>query len=381
MEFPVKVLILDTVMDRGGAEAMTMNYLRNMDRNKVQFDFLVHRNYKAAYEDEIAELGGKIYRICPPYPQNWFKYQRMIKELLKKHPEYQIIHCNMMELGYPAYKAAKKCGVLIRICHAHIAADKEKITVKSLIRSCYKKMMRSSITHKFACGKEAAEWVFGKDNIQDVIYMKNAIDANQYRYKADVEKQIREEFHLGERFVVGHVGRFFEQKNHPFIIELFAEVVKKEPDAVLMLVGGGELDDAIMNQTKQRVHVLGLDNNVIFTGVRTDVHRIIQAFDVFILPSLCEGFPVVMVEAQASGLKCLISDRVPPECDITGNVEIVSLDSGVRNWAEHILAYKNNYVKQDMYQKIVDAGYDIKANAKWLQEFYIETLSKATSKD
>lgn len=379
MEYPVKVLFLDTVMDRGGAEAMTMNYYRNIDRTKVEFDFLVHREYKAAYEDEITELGGKIFRICPPYPQNYFCYRKAFRKILYAHPEYRVIHCNMMELGLFAYMEAKRCGVPVRICHAHTAPDKEPLSLKTVIRSIYKKIMLGSITHKFTCGEKAAQWVFGKRNTNNVYYMKNAIEAELYRYDSVIEQQVRAEFGLGNKFVVGHIGRFFEPKNHPFIIDTFAEVVKQEPNAVLMLVGGGELDDAIMNQTKEKVKQLGLEDNVIFTGVRTDVYRIIQAFNIFILPSLCEGFPVVMVEAQAAGLKCVISDKVPSECDITGNVEILNLDAGSRKWAERILSYKGTYQKIDMYQTIVDMGFDIKENAKWLEEFYLNALDKGVS--
>lgn len=375
MAEPMRVLILDTVMDRGGAEAMTMNYFRNMDRSKVTFDFLVHRDYHAAYEDEIAALGGRIYRICPPYPQNWLQYQKTIRRLFREHPEYRIIHCNMMELGFPAYAAAKSCHVPVRICHAHTAPENEKITVKFLIRQTYKKLMGSFVTHKFACGQKAAEWVFGKD-ISDVIYMKNAVDAAQFRYAPDVEREVREEFGLGDRYVVGHVGRFFEPKNHPFIVRIFAEIAKRDENAVLMLVGGGELDDAIMNRTKKAFEDLGLSDRVIFTGVRTDVNRLLQAFDVFILPSLCEGFPVVMVEAQAAGLPCIMSDKVTTECDLTGNVEVVALADGADAWADAILAHRDRRRKTDCYEQIVQAGYDIRENARWLQNFYLNAVKQ-----
>ncbi len=376
MDFPIKVLILDTVMDRGGAEATTMNYFRNMDRNRVTYDFLVHREYKAEYEDEIESLGGTIHRIYRPTPQNYFKYRKAIRKLFLEHPEYKIIHCNMMELGLFAYMEAKKCGVPIRICHAHTAPTDTKITPKMLMRKIYKTRIDKYLTHKFACGKAAAEWVFGEKYAKDIVYMRNAIDAEKYRYNKKIEKDVRCEFNLDGKFVVGHVGRFFEPKNHPFIIEIFAEIAKKDENAVLMLIGGGETDDAVLNQTKEKVKELGLEKRVIFTGVRSDVEKLIQAFDVFILPSLCEGFPVVMVEAQAAGLKCVISDRVTSECDITGNVEFVPLESGAEAWAEHILAYKNAYEKKDMYQTIVDVNYDIKANAKWLEEYYIEELER-----
>ena len=378
MREPVKVLILDTVMDRGGAETMTMNYFRNMDRSRVTYDFLVHRDYKAEYEDEIESLGGKIYRICPPYPQNYFKYRKEIRKIFKEHPEYKIIHSNMAYLGLFAYMEAQKQKTPIVICHSHCAGGDEytKISVKNIIRNFYKKLNLRYITHKFACGKEAAKWIFGKNNIFDVVYMRNAIDAEKYRYNPETEAEVRREFNLEGKFVVGHVGRFFEPKNHPFIIEMFTEIAKKDDDAVLMLVGGGETDDLVLNQTKARVKELGLEDRVVFTGVRSDVNRLIQCFDVFILPSLCEGFPVVMVEAQAAGLKCIISDKVSPECDITNTVDILALESGAKEWAERILSYKNSYEKKDMYQAIIDANYDIKANAKWLENYYIEELKK-----
>ena len=371
-EAPIKVLILDTVMDRGGAETMTMNYFRNMDRTKVSYDFLVHREYKAAYEDEIEKLGGKIYRICPPYPQNYFRYTRDIRKLFKEHPEYKIIHCNMMELGLLAYREAKRCHVPVRICHAHTAPGKERLTLKGMIRGAYKKCMKPYVTHKFACGKAAAEWVFGKNSIDDVIYMKNAVDVDLFRYNESVERNVRSEFHIENKYVVGHVGRFFEPKNHPFIIDIFAEVSKRNLNAVLMLVGGGELDDACMNATKEKVKRLGLEEKVIFTGVREDVHRLLQAFDVFILPSLCEGFPVVLVEAQAAGLRCVVSDRVTEECNIVSSVDYIPLEAGAVKWAEHIL--RISYQKQDTKSQIINAGYDIHTNAAWLQNFYLSTI-------
>lgn len=151
MELPIKVLILDTVMDRGGAEAMTMNYFRNMDRTRVTYDFLVHRDYKAEYEDEIESLGGTIHRIYRPTPQNYFKYRKAIRKLFLEHPEYKIIHCNMMELGLFAYMEAKKCGVPIRICHAHTAPINAKITPKTLMRAVYKTQINKYLTHRFAC--------------------------------------------------------------------------------------------------------------------------------------------------------------------------------------------------------------------------------------
>ncbi len=377
---PVRVLFLETVMDRGGAETMTMNYFRCIDRSKVEFDFLVHRDYKAAYEDEIIELGGKIYRCCPPYPQNFFKYYKTINKLFKEHPEYHIIHGNMMEHGAIAYLSAKRMNIPVRICHAHTSGDSRPINIRNTILWIYRKITMYCITHKFACGEKAAKWIFGEKNISDVTYIKNAIDAKSYQYNSRVRESVRADFNLNGKYVVGHVGRFFEPKNHPFIIDIFYEVSKIEPNAVLVLVGGGELDDAVLNTTKKKVEKLGIEDKVIFTGVRQDVNRILQAFDVFILPSLREGLPVVMVEAQASGLHCIVSDKVPTECDITGNVERISLEAGAKVWAERILLYRNMEPHLDTLKQIIDSGYDIHENAKWLEQFYLNELKKIKEK-
>ncbi len=380
MSDPVRVLFLETVMDRGGAETMTMNYFRCIDRTKIEFDFLVHRDYKAAYEDEITELGGKIYRCCPPYPQYLFKYYRTVKKLLIEHPEYKIIHGNMMEHGAIAYFAAKRMNIPVRICHAHTSGDSRPINIRNIILWIYRKITMHCITHKFACGEKAAKWIFGDNNVSDVVYMKNAIDARAYQFDSAIREAVRDEFELEGKFVIGHVGRFFEPKNHPFIIDTFYEVSKIESNAVLMLVGGGELDDVVLNATKEKVKKLGIENRVIFTGVRQDVNKLLQAFDIFILPSLREGLPVVMVEAQASGLHCIVSDRVPKECDITGNVDRIPLEIGPKAWAEQILSYKNEEPHLNTLNQIIKAGYDIHENTKWLEQFYLNELQRTREK-
>ena len=370
MDYPIRVLVLDTVMDRGGAETMMMNYLRNMDRSKVQLDFMVNRDYKADYEDEIESLGGKIYRMCSMYPQNFLKYKKQIREFLKKHPEYKIIHSNLEERSYFALKEAKKLNIPVRISHSHNAP--KGFDLKSIVRYYFRAKLKPQVTHMFTCGLEAGDWLYGKENRDKFIMQNNAIDAKKYEYNEEIEKNIRKEFDLEGKFVIGHVGRFFPQKNHTFLIDIFNEVYKRDNDAILMLVGEGELKKEIENKVKS----LGLEKSVIFTGVREDVNNIMQSFDLFILPSLFEGFPVTMVEAQAEGLKCIISDKVPKECDITGNVQIISLEETKEKWAEEILKYKNSYKKESMYEKIVESRFDIKENALWMENFYINALKE-----
>lgn len=228
----------------------------------------------------------------------------------------------------------------------------------------------------FACGEEAGDWLYGKKNRDKVIIMKNAIDANAYRYNEAVQDDMRKQLGLTNKKVIGHVGRFFPQKNHEFLIDIFDAIHKKEPDTALVLVGGGETDDVLKNHIKEKVAKLGLTDSVKFLGVRDDVEKVVQTFDVFLLPSLFEGLPVTMVEAQAAGLPCVISDRVPVECDITGNVTVVTLDETPEKWADVVINQTNNFEKKDTYSQIVDAGFDIKAQAVWLEEFYRKALEE-----
>lgn len=371
----VHVLVLDTVMDRGGAEAMIMNYMRNINRDIIKFDFLTNRDYRAAYEDEIESLGGKVYHMCPMYPGKFHRYKKEVREFLKEHPEYKIIHSNLEERSYLPLKVAKKMGVPVRISHSHNRPL--GINPKLIVRYYFRFMLKFYNTHMFACGEEAGDWLYGKKNRDNVTIMNNAVDANQYRYNPEVSKEMKKQLGIEGKKVIGHVGRFFPQKNHDFLIDIFNEIYKKDKDTVLLLVGGGELDDALKNQIKEKVRNLGLEDAVEFLGVREDVDRIVQTFDVFLLPSLFEGLPVTMVEAQAAGLPCVISDKVPIQCDLTGNVWVVPLEESPKKWADVVLDKANNFEKRDTCQQIADAGFDIKSQAKWLEEFYVKVLEES----
>lgn len=371
----IKVLVLDTVMDRGGAEAMIMNYMRNINRDAISFDFLTNRDYRAAFEDEIEELGGKVFHMSPQLPGHFREYKKEMREFLREHREYQIVHSNLEERSYLPLKIAKEENVKVRISHAHnrpLGFD-----IKTLVRYYFRARLPKVVTHMFACGREAGEWLYGAKRKDRITIMNNAIDAKAYTYDKELALKVKEELGVSGKTVIGHVGRFFAQKNHDFLIDIFAQVHKDDPNTVLMLVGGGELDDSLKNQIKDKVKRLGLEDTVLFLGVRDDVNRVIQAFDVFVLPSLFEGLPVTMIEAQAAGLPCVISDKVPSDCDITGNVKIIKLEDDVNIWASEILEYVNNFERKDTYELIKSAGFDIMENAVWLENFYKEALDRA----
>mgnify|MGYP001171210630 CR=1 FL=1 len=373
MEYPIKVLILDTVMDRGGAEAMTMNYMRNMDRTKVQYDFLVHRDYKAAYEDEITALGGNIYRICPIYPQNFHRYKKEIRRFFKEHPEYKIIHCNMSELGYFAYKEAYKAGIPVRICHSHNTP--RGFNLKSIFRFYFKHRCRKYVTHMFACSMDAGIWLFGKKNESKIEVIPNSIDSSWYSFDKKTRVRIREQLNINDEFTIGHVGRFFEQKNHLFLIDIFNEIVKIDPNTKLVLVGGGELDDALKNKVKLKIKQYNLESKVIFTGVVDNVQDYMQAFDVFLFPSLFEGFGIVLLEAQASGLRCITSkDVVPENVNVCNFVKYISLEQSAYKWALETIKYNNKYERIDTSDIIKGAGFDIEENSTRLVNKYIKML-------
>lgn len=369
---PMRVLNLFTIMNRGGAETMVMNYYRNIDRSKVQFDFMVHRQERGAYDDEIESLGGKIYRMPPVRPWTASSYRKIVRQFYAAHPEYKIIHSHMSELGYYDFLEAEKAGVSVRICHAHNRPY--GLDIKSPIRWYYKTMMRPHVTDLFMCGKESGEWLFGKENQDRFVQMNNAIDAAQYRYNPTLREKVRKSLNIeNDQIVIGHVGRFNPQKNHKFIIDIFREVHRMVPSAVLMLIGDDSHDYGI--EIHKKVNQLGLQESVKFLGTRNDVHELLQAMDVFLFPSLFEGLSVASVEAQAAGLPVLISDGVPIECKKTDLVQVRSLKDSPEIWAQTVLE-NAKIPRRDTYEEIKAAGFDIKKNVQSLQDYYLSAVQR-----
>ena len=363
---PIRVLQVVTHMERGGLESMLMNYYRHVNREKVQFDFLVHRQEWAAFDDEIESLGGRIYRLPRLVP--WGKsYLSALNHFFDEHPEYKIIHVHQDCLSSVILKVAAQHNIPVRVAHSHsISQDKN---LKYPIKLWYKRFIPKYATDLFACGKDAGDWMFGGAPYQVI---NNAIDVAAYTYDPAKRQKVRRQLGLENEFTVGHVGRFNQPKNHPFLLAIFAELLKKEPNAVLLLVGGGE----DMAKIRSKARALGVAEHVRFLGVRSDVADLMQAMDVFVFPSLYEGLPVTMVEAQAAGLPCLISDKVPSECILTdGLVDVLPLSESPEAWAERILE-KRDFPRTDRRAEIANHGFDITTEAVKLQEFYIKTVKE-----
>lgn len=358
----VRVLQVVTYMGRGGLESMLMNYYRHIDREEVQFDFLVHRQERAAFDDEIESLGGRIYRLPRLVP--WSKnYLAALNRFFDEHSEHKIVHVHQDCLSSVILKAAMQHNVPVRVAHSH-SANQDK-NLKYPIKLWYKRGIPKYATNLFACGKGAGDWMFGGVSYQII---NNAIDVSAYTYDPTKRQEMRRQLGLENEFTIGHVGRFNQPKNHSFLLDIFAALLKKESNAVLLLAGGGE----DMPKIQAKAEALDIAEHVRFLGIRSDVAGLMQAMDVFVFPSLYEGLPVTMVEAQAAGLPCIISDKVPPECIITeGLVDILPLSAGAETWSEKMLE-KREVPRTDRRSEIASHGFDITTEAVKLQEFYLE---------
>lgn len=345
---------------------MLMNYYRHIDREKVQFDFLVHRQERAAYDDEIESLGGRIYRLPRLIPWSG-SYLSALDHFFEEHPEYQIVHVHQDCLSSVILKSAKAHGVPVRIAHSHNANQDRNL--KYPIKLWYRRRIPQYATGLFACGRDAGDWMFGGAHYQII---NNAVDAAAYSYDTEKREDVRRQLGITDKMVLGHVGRFDQQKNHPFLLDIFSALLKKETNAVLLLVGDGGGRAGIQAKARE----LGISDHVQFLGVRSDVADLMQAMDVFVLPSLYEGLPVTMVEAQSAGLPCLISDRIPPECILTdGLVERLTLSAKPKVWADAILE-KRSVPRTDRRAEIAAHGFDITTEAVKLQEFYINAYEQ-----
>ena len=355
-------------MNQGGAETMVMNYYRQIDRTKVQFDFLLHREEIGTYEEEISSMGGIIYRLPALTLKTAWKYRQQVYEFLKNHPEYKCIHIHSSGVAYFVAQAAHQLKRKVIIQHSHACA-RNVIDWTTPIRYICKVATRKYLTHFFSCGKEAAEWLFGKKGARKAVILPNAIDSEKFAYSHDNHLLLKKSFGWENKYVIGNVARFFPPKNHFQLLEIFKATLAIKPNAHLVLVGK---KDGYYEELVQRVEVLGLSDYVEFTGARSDIHLLLQAFDVFLFPSLFEGLSVAMIEAQAAGLKIIASENIAKEVSICPDlVEFMSLGEPCKKWAERLIS---TYHRFDRHDEICISGYDIRKNAVFLQEFYLKAL-------
>ena len=325
----MRVLYVFNRMGIGGAETMIMNILRQRMLHDFNFDFVVHTSKKGEYDDEIRAMGGQIF-ICPAFSlTNILAYKRWWKSFLQNN-KYDIVHGNYRRSAAIYLHEAKKNGVST-IMHTHSASSRSGLSVLRKIPATLIYHYSDAI---FACSQKAAIWLFGKKILQDrkIKIINNGIDMKQYVFAQAVRKRYRNKLNLQTKFVVCHIGRFAPMKNHKFLIDVFTEIKKIKNNACLILVGDGELRKKIETYVKEtRVE------DVMFLGIRRDVPNLLQAADVFVLPSLFEGLPVSLVEAQAASLPCVFADTITKEAVISNNAKSLSLSLGAGVWAQEII--------------------------------------------
>jgi len=362
---PLRVLHTVVNMNRGGAETLIMNLYRNIDRSKVQFDFLTCK--EGAYDSEIVAMGGKIHRIPYVTDVGHLGYIRKLDKFFRLNPNYKIVHSHMDKMSGLVLRAAKKANIPTRIAHSHNTRSEGGFA--SQVYKWYAgKQVTPNATHLFACSEAASKWLFSKRS-NETLLLKNGIECDKFHFSLQSREKIREELNIAnESFVVGHIGRFNHQKNHLFLLEIFAGLLIKMPNAVLILVGGGALQPKIEAKIKE----LQIEKNVKLLGIREDIHLVLQAMDVFVFPSLHEGLPVTLIEAQGASLTCIISDSITKEVDMElGLVEYCSL-SEIEKWIEKILEKaKRNSPRKNAESALSQKGYDIRKTAEITQKTYI----------
>lgn len=377
---PVRILHVLHSMDRGGAEAMIMNLFRNIDRTKVIFDFLLSEDKEGSMEAEIRALGGRIYKVPLMTMTNPFPYLKGLNTFFKNHhTEYRIVHSHTSSKStFPLYYA-KKYGIPVRIAHSH--NNRSLMNIDGFVRNILKYPLKKVANRYFACAKVPAEWLYGKSFCKhhDVKVIYNAIDTSQFRYDDSIRNNLRTVLGLSpDELVVGNVGRIAPQKNHDFILKVFVELLKSRQDkpTKLLLIGDGPLKADI----ERKIRDYNIEDNVILTGNVNNVHEYLQALDVLLFPSLFEGLPVVVVEAQCAGLLCVVSKyAITDEVGLTDLVHYVSLDDSPAIWSNKILE-NIPYDRRDTVEDIQRGGYDIVESAKNMTEFYVNEYINSESK-
>lgn len=365
MKEGIKVLHVFGELGIGGAEIMIMNIFRVIDPFVVQFDFVEHTEDKCFFEQEIEEEGSVIYH-CPKYNgKNHFQYRSWWKNFFQEHQEYDILHSHVRSSASIYMEFAKECGIKT-IIHSHSTSNGGGLS--SIIKAVTQYPLRYQADFFLACSMDAGKWLFGKRICKSNRFqiIKNAIDVKKFLYNQQVRNEIRRELGINDKFVVGFLARVSVPKNPLFVLDIFEELLKLRSGVKLLFIGDGELLPYIKEKTVEKK----IDTNVIFMGLRSDVERMYQAMDCYLLPSLWEGLGISLIEAQASGLKCICSENIPKEAILSENVKIMKLNVGCKIWAENISKIDMDYDRKDMYDVIADAGYDIFEASKSLISLY-----------
>ncbi len=367
----IRVLHIVHVLSRGGGLSnFIMNYYRNIDRSKIQFDFIYFKECENDFKEEIESLGGRYFKMPEPsFSPVFFKARDVF--FADYGADYSAVHCHVLYAAAFFGRRAKKEGIKRVIIHSH-SANLGKGFLRKIRNRAIIALGKHNANCFAACSKSAAEFMFGKRAVQNgkVTVLNNAIDCEKYIFNADTRSAVRKELGIGENtLAVGHAGGFVPLKNHSFLIDVFSELHRQNPDSVLLLMGGeGTAQASVKGDIVKKVSALGLAGSVKFLGVRSDLDRIFAGLDCFVLPSLFEGLGIALVEAQAAGLMCVASTGVPQITNCTGRVEFVPLGCGAEAWSNKILKFGTEYDRYVTPQLLAD--FDVSCQVKVLENLY-----------
>lgn len=373
MKEQVKVLYFVDRMLRGGIQSLIIDWISRFDKDKISVDvLLLDDGKKYELEDTLKDMGCNVYKLNNIWvrtPVDFIRESKALKSFFKEHHNYKVVHLHSSSKNYMVLKYAKKYGIPVRIAHSHNIDFQTKNKIKKFAGVIFKIPLKIYATHYFACAEVAGKWLFGERQVRkgNVKVIHNAIDYKKFKLNNDIRNNIRKDLSIQDNnIIIGNVGRFTNQKNHSFLIDIFYEIYKINNKAILMLVGTGEKEDEIKNKVRK----LKLEKNVLFMGFRKNVNELMWAMDVFVMPSLYEGLPVVGIEAQATGLPCFMSkDVITSEVKITDSLKFISLKKTAKEWAEIIL--NSDLKRRNTETEFKNAKYFIEDTAKELQDFYL----------
>lgn len=365
-----KILHVVGGMNVGGTETMLMNLYRKVNKD-IQFDFISYYEKEGHYDSEIESLGGKVIKIKAPNKAGLIKSILDLKKVIEENGPYEAVHAHTLFNCGIANLAAKISGVKVRVTHAHTTLDNNDSFIKKMYISTMRKLIKCFSTDFLACSNGAGKYLFGENIKNNKRYkvLPNYIDYREFlNYSEGIN--LRKELSLkdDEKLIV-HIGRFMEAKNHKFLVKLIKDIVSKDEQIKAIFVGDGHLRNDVENQAKE----LGLEKNILFLGIRKDISNILNCCDLFILPSIYEGLGLVMLEAQASGLPCLVSEAIQPEADLgIGLVKQIKLDDGIDKWADEALKLigKKNNNKEAIEEAFKAKGYEIEDIVNILLDVY-----------
>lgn len=370
MEKQIRILQVLGRLDRGGAETMIMNLYRCMERNRIQFDFVIHTEDVCDYTEEVKRLGGRIYSMEPFGASTALCYCRQWRQFFKEHPEYRIIHGHMRSTASLYFREAQKAG-RITIAHSHNTSSGSGVS--AIVKNILQYPLRYQADYLFACSKKAGIWLYGEKACEGSNFriVKNGIRPSDFAFQEEISAKVRREMDAEDDRVLLHIGRMEEQKNHKFLIRIMKEICKRQKKIQLWLCGTGPLEMDIRKQIEEE----GLAESVKVLGVRQDIPGLMQAADGMIFPSLFEGLPVTLIEAQAAGLPILMSDVITQEVILSGLVQTMSLEKDAAAWAEAAVKMLSETEREKLQrpqyvEAIVENGYDVSKNAKELAAFY-----------